>query len=56
MAAAYGPLVRARVTLEARGEWEPLRARLTAIADAQDVGDRDTFAGRAEYLTAVLRL
>jgi SAM-dependent methyltransferase len=56
MAAAYGPLVRARVTLEARGEWEPLRARLTAIADAQDVGDRDTFAGRAEYLTAVLRI
>jgi SAM-dependent methyltransferase len=55
MAAAYGPLVRARATLQGRGEWEPLRSRLGKIAGAHNVGDGDAFAARAEYLTAVLR-
>lgn len=55
MATAYGPLVRARAALEARGEWGSVRARLTEIASAHDVGNGDRFAGRAEYLTAVLR-
>ena len=54
MAGAYGPLVRARAALRARGEWERLRGRLSEIASAYNVGDRDEFAGRAEYLTAVL--
>lgn len=54
MASAYGPLVRARATLQARAEWEPLRGRLTAIAATHDAGDRQTFLGRAEYLVAVL--
>jgi ubiquinone/menaquinone biosynthesis C-methylase UbiE len=54
MAAAYGPLVRARATLQARAEWEPLRARLNEIASAHNAGDRDAFVARAEYLTAVL--
>lgn len=54
MATAYGPLVKARATLQARAEWEPLRARLGEIAAAHDVGDRGAFAARAEYLTAVL--
>ena len=55
MATAYGPLVRARVALEARREWEPVRAQLSEIASTHDVGGADAFAGRAEYLTAVLR-
>lgn len=55
MASAYGPLVRARAALQARGEWEHLRRRLSEIASAHDAGDRDEYRGRAEYLTAVLR-
>jgi SAM-dependent methyltransferase len=55
MATAYGPLARARAALQARGKWEPLRARLSQIASAHDTGDGDAFAARAEYLTAVLR-
>lgn len=54
MASAYGPLVRAREALEARGEWEPVRARLSDIARAHDAGHGGTFTARAEYLTAVL--
>jgi SAM-dependent methyltransferase len=54
MAAAYGPLVNARVVLEARGEWEPLRARLTGIAEDHGAGGSG-FTARAEYLAAVLR-
>ncbi|HZE06809.1 MAG TPA: methyltransferase domain-containing protein [Solirubrobacteraceae bacterium] len=54
MATAYGPLVRARATLRARGEWEPLRARLSEIASAHDAGTSGAFAGHAEYLTVVL--
>lgn len=54
MATNYGPLVRARTMLQARGEWETLRARLTAVAAAHDVGDSSScFTGRAEYLAAV---
>jgi SAM-dependent methyltransferase len=55
MATAYGPLVRARAALRAHDKWEPLRARLCEIAEAHDRGDSDRFAGRAEYLAAVLR-
>jgi SAM-dependent methyltransferase len=55
MAAAYGPLVRARAALEARGEWESLRSRLSGIAGAHDAGHDDLFVGRAEYLAAVLQ-
>lgn len=54
MAAAYGPLARARDTLLARSEWEPLRARLSEIATAHNAGDREAFSARAEYLAAVL--
>jgi ubiquinone/menaquinone biosynthesis C-methylase UbiE len=56
MPTAYGPLVRARAALQARGAWEPLRARLSEIASAHNAPDGDTFAARAEYLTAVLRV
>jgi ubiquinone/menaquinone biosynthesis C-methylase UbiE len=55
MATAYGPLVRARNVLEIRGEWEPLRERLSEIASAHIAGDGDGLAIGAEYLTAVLR-
>jgi SAM-dependent methyltransferase len=55
MATYYGPLVRARTALQAQARWEPLRDRLTEIASAHDAGKRDTFAARAEYLTAVVR-
>lgn len=54
MAGAYGPLVRARVALEARGEWPALRSRLSEIAAAYAGGSGATFAVRAEYLAAVL--
>lgn len=54
MATAYGPLVRARVALQARGEWEPLRTRLTEIATGHNAGDAGTFAAPAEYLSAVI--
>lgn len=54
MAGAYGPMVGARAKLQARGEWEPLRARLSEIARAHDIGDGGGFAARAEYLSAVL--
>lgn len=54
MATAYGPLVRAQTTLEARGAWEPLRSRLSEIASHHSAGNDDQFAGRADYLTAVL--
>lgn len=54
MATAYGPLARARAMLQARGEWEPLRSRLSEIANAHNRGYGDTFVARAEYLTAVL--
>lgn len=54
MATAYGPLVRARAMLQARGEWESLRAQLTAIAEDHRA-DGDGFMAGAEYLTAVLR-
>lgn len=54
MAQAYGPMVRARRALEAAGGWEPLRARLAEIADGHDGHAAEGFAGRAEYLVAVL--
>jgi ubiquinone/menaquinone biosynthesis C-methylase UbiE len=54
MAAAYGPLVRARTTLQARGEWEALRSRLIELADAHAAGGDGAFAARAEYLVTVL--
>lgn len=55
MATNYGPLVRARAALDARGEWQSLREHLTRIAGVHDVASGDTFKGRAEYLTAVIR-
>lgn len=54
MATAYGPLIRAREALEARGRWAPLRGRLNEIATAHGAHGGDTFAVRAEYLIAVL--
>ncbi len=54
MARAYGPMARARVALETRGAWEPLREQLTEIAAAHDTGESDAFAARAEYLNALL--
>lgn len=54
MAAAYGPLARARAVLEARGEWEALRSRLSEIASAYNSGSSGRFAARVEYLTSVL--
>jgi ubiquinone/menaquinone biosynthesis C-methylase UbiE len=55
MAGAYGPMARARATLEARDEWEPLRARLSEIVSTTHrADDGDAFSARAEYLTAVL--
>lgn len=55
MASAYGPLARARGALEPRGGWNPLREALIEVADAHDSGEGDGFAGRAEYLTTVIR-
>jgi len=55
MSSAYGPLVRARSALQARGEWEPLSARLSEIAAAHNASQGGAFAARAEYLTAVMR-
>ena len=55
MATAYGPMARARVALEARGAWQPLREELIEIANAHDTGDDAAFAARAEYLSAVIR-
>jgi SAM-dependent methyltransferase len=54
MASAYGPLVRARIALERRGTWNALRDRLIEIAAAHDSGGGGPFAGRAEYLSALL--
>jgi hypothetical protein len=54
MAAAYGPLVRARSALHARGECEPLPARLSEIASARDVGDGGASVASTEHLGAVL--
>ncbi len=55
MAAAYGPMVRARSVLEQRGAWAPLRDQLIEIAAGHDVAGEDgRFSGRAEYLTALL--
>jgi SAM-dependent methyltransferase len=55
MAAAYGPMARARVALEARGTWAPLRDQLIEIANAHGGPGGDAFAARAEYIAAVLR-
>jgi ubiquinone/menaquinone biosynthesis C-methylase UbiE len=54
MATAYGPMARARVALEAKGAWQPLREELIEIATSHDSGDHGAFAAGAEYLTAVL--
>lgn len=54
MADSYGPLLRARITLEERGAWGALRERLCEIAAAHDTRGSDGFAGRAEYLTATI--
>jgi SAM-dependent methyltransferase len=55
MATAYGPMVRARIALEQRGTWTTLRDQLIEIAVAHDAGDGGRFAGRAEYLSAILQ-
>lgn len=52
MASTYGPLIRARVALGGRGEWEPVRSRLTEIAAAHALPDASAL--RAEYLIATL--
>ena len=54
MASAYGPLIRARIALEARDEWATLRGRLAEIADAHRVSTSGPFTARAGYLTAML--
>lgn len=54
MAAAYGPLLRARLALQAGGAWEPLREELREIAAHNDTGAGATFAAPAEYLCAVI--
>jgi SAM-dependent methyltransferase len=54
MAAAYGPMVRARAALDPGGAWAPLRERLIEIAATHDSGDGATFAARAEYLGVVI--
>lgn len=54
MATAYGPLVRARIALEQIGRWSALRDRLIEIAAAHNAGGGAAFAGRAEYLAALL--
>jgi hypothetical protein len=54
MAAAYGPLLRAKAALEPAGAWSPLRAELIEVAAAHDAGDGDGFRGSAEYLAAVI--
>ncbi|MGH2896145.1 MAG: class I SAM-dependent methyltransferase [Solirubrobacteraceae bacterium] len=54
MAAAYGPLVRARDVLAGRGVWAPLRDQLCEIAASHNAGDADRFAARAEYLVATI--
>ncbi|MGH2862072.1 MAG: class I SAM-dependent methyltransferase [Solirubrobacteraceae bacterium] len=55
MATAYGPMARARVALEARGAWQPLREQLIEIVNAHRIRDDATPAVRAEYLTVLLR-
>lgn len=55
MAAAYGPLVTARRKLEREGGWAPLRAQLCELAAAHDVGAGEGFAGKAEYLAALIK-
>lgn len=54
MATAYGPLLRARLALQERGAWEPVRAELHDIAARNDAGPTDTFAAPAEYLCALI--
>jgi len=54
MAAAYGPLLRARLALRERGAWEPLRAELCDIAADHDARDGSAFAASAEYLCALI--
>lgn len=54
MALYYGPLVMARTTLQARGEWEALREQLTSIAAHHDTGAGDAFSARAEYLVVLI--
>jgi ubiquinone/menaquinone biosynthesis C-methylase UbiE len=54
MAAAYGPLLRARVALQERGAWGSLRQELIDVASAHDAGDGAGFRGPAEYLAAVI--
>lgn len=53
MAAAYGPLVRARAMLQARGEWTALRAQLVAIAADHDTRAGEGFVAQAQYLATV---
>jgi ubiquinone/menaquinone biosynthesis C-methylase UbiE len=40
MATAYGPMARARVALEKRDAWQPLRDQLVEIANAHDTRER----------------
>ncbi|MBS1881803.1 MAG: methyltransferase domain-containing protein [Actinobacteria bacterium] len=54
MAAAYGPLLIARLALRERGAWEPLREQLCEIAARNDGGGEGAFAASAEYLCALI--
>jgi hypothetical protein len=53
MAAAYGPLVKAREALTPDGRWESLRAELIAMTEASDVASDGTFRAPSEYLVVV---
>jgi SAM-dependent methyltransferase len=55
MAAAYGPMVRARSALTERQSWQPLRAELIELADAHGSSRDGGFAVEAEYLLAAIR-
>lgn len=55
MANAYGPMVRARIALEARDAWQPLREELIDIANAHNRRDGETFTADAEYLSVAAR-
>jgi ubiquinone/menaquinone biosynthesis C-methylase UbiE len=54
MTTAYGPMVRARVALQAGDAWPTLRQRLLEIAQAHDTHDEAGFAVGAEYLIALI--
>jgi ubiquinone/menaquinone biosynthesis C-methylase UbiE len=55
MAAAYGPLVKAREALTPEGRWESLRSELIAMTAASNVATDGSFRAPSEYLVVVGR-